>query len=183
MIVISNNFISDFTSHYSVSRPSLWISVFILHHTLGGLLPVKHWFFTTCHGFFFLHFIIHLIFHISFCIFLTASHDSLLNFVSNFIFPLWSYRNISGLAYHYSFGFCISWLIIIFQLTVHFWYQILLWVFLFTPHYPLFWFCISIWMLFCISFPVSSFGFCCACSFYFTAWFSFSVSLCTFWSN
>lgn len=164
MIVTTNHFISDFTSHYSFSRPSLWIWVFMLHHTLGGFLPVKHWFFTTCYGFFFLYFIMHLIFHNSFCIFPTASHDSLHNFASYSILPLWC---ISGFAYDYSFRFCISWLITIFQLTIHFWCQILLRVFLFTSHYPLFWFCISIWMLFYISFPVSSFGFCCACSFLF----------------
>lgn len=86
----TNHYISDFTSHYSSCRPSLWISVFILHHTLGGLLPLKNRFFTTYYGFSLLHFIMHLIFHNSLCIFPIALHDSLFSFASYFILPLWS---------------------------------------------------------------------------------------------
>lgn len=181
MIVITNHFISDFTSHHSFSRPSQWISVLILQYIPEASLSIKHWFFTTCYRFFFLYFLVDLIFLNLFCIFPTASQDSLPNFKTYLIF--------SSLILRVPFWSCLSFLsdfifldiLKFFQLIMYSWCQILLWVFLFISHYPLYWFWISIWMLLCILFRVLIFDV--HVHFYFTAWFCFSVSLCAFISN
>lgn len=170
--------ISHLITHFPDAHYGFQCSCYIIHG--GDVFAVNHWLFTTCYRFFFLHLIMHLISHNSFCVFPVVSHDSLLGILfhfSSFILKahFWTIVMLSDMAFHgllrffdflcssdvkSYYGFSFS------HLIIHFFESASQYEYFFTSHFQ---------------FPVLLFAV--HVHFHFTAWFCFSISLCTFRSN